>query len=142
MNDTAVKNIAEDSALSAGVIGVDEVIAAIVDARNNAKHNGIENATFVAKDAGEFMNELAQRRESIDILFMDPPRAGASEEFLNATVHLRPKRIVYISCNPKTQLRDAAILQHGGYALKTIQPVDMFPHTDHVENILVLDLVS
>lgn len=142
VNDTAVKNIAEDSALSAGVIGVDEVIAAIVDARNNAKHNGIENATFVAKDAGEFMNELAQRRESIDILFMDPPRAGASEEFLNATVHLRPKRIVYISCNPKTQLRDAAILQHGGYALKTIQPVDMFPHTDHVENILVLDLVS
>lgn len=124
---------------AAGVIGVDKVAAAIVDARNNAKHNGIENATFVAQDASEFMDERARQGESIDVLFMDPPRAGASEEFLKATLHLQPKRIVYISCNPKTQVRDVAILQRGGYILKTIQPVDMFPHTDHIENIVMLD---
>lgn len=127
---------------AASVIGVDKVAAAIVDARNNAKHNGIENATFVAGDASEFMNERAQRGEAIDVLFMDPPRAGASEEFLKATVHLQPKRIVYISCNPKTQVRDVAMLQRGGYALKTIQPVDMFPHTDHIENIVMLNHAS
>ena len=73
------------------------------------------------------------------MLFMDPPRAGASEEFLKATLHLQPKRIVYISCNPKTQVRDVAILQRGCYILKTIQPVDMFPHTDHIENIVMFD---
>lgn len=137
--DVREKDPANKSAMITGVTGVDKVAAAIVDARNNAKHNGIENATFIAQDAGEFMIELAQRGESIDVLFMDPPRAGASEEFLKATVHLRPKRIVYISCNPKTQVRDVAIVQRGGYVLKTIQPVDMFPHTDHVENIVVLD---
>jgi 23S rRNA (uracil1939-C5)-methyltransferase len=140
--DANADDLARNDTASTGVIGVDKVPAAIVDARNNAKHNGIENATFVAQDAGEFMNELAQREESIDVLFMDPPRAGASEEFLEATMHLRPKRIVYISCNPKTQVRDVAILQGSGYALKTVQPVDMFPHTDHIENIIVLDSVQ
>ncbi len=138
-HDVDASDPAKQSTIAAGVIGVDKVAAAIVDARNNAKHNGIDNATFVAQDAGEFMNELAQREGSIDVLFMDPPRAGASEEFLEATVHLQPKRIVYISCNPKTQVRDVAALQRGGYSLKTIQPVDMFPHTDHIENIVVLD---
>lgn len=139
--DTDASDLAKQSVIAPAVIGVDKVAAAIVDARNNAKHNGIENATFVAQDASEFMNELAQREGSIDVLFMDPPRAGASEEFLEATVRLRPKRIVYISCNPKTQVRDVASLQRGGYCLKTIQPVDMFPHTDHIENIVVLDHV-
>lgn len=125
-----------DSAL---VIGVDKVAEAIVDARNNAKHNGITNASFVAQDAGAFMNEMAARSEQLDILFMDPPRAGASEEFLRATVHLSPKRIVYISCNPKTQVRDTGFLQREGYKLKTLQPVDMFPHTNHTECIAVLE---
>ena len=122
-----------------GVIGVDKVAEAIVDARNNAKHNGITNATFVTADAGEFMVELAERGEHIDVLFMDPPRAGASEEFLRATAKLHPNCIVYISCNPKTQVRDIAILQKHGYRVSAIQPVDMFPHTDHVECITVLE---
>ena len=81
----------------ASVIGVDKVAAAIVDARNNAKHNGIENASFIAEDAGVFMNEMAGRGEALDMLFMDPPRSGASLEFLQATVRLHPRRIVYIS---------------------------------------------
>lgn len=123
---------------SAGVVGVDKVAEAITDARNNAKHNGIENASFIAQDAGEFMDVLAQRDEKIDVLFMDPPRAGASAEFLRATARLQPKRIVYISCNPKTQVRDVKVLQDAGYRLEAVQPVDMFPHTDHIENIAVL----
>ena len=122
----------------ASVIGVDKVESAIVDARNNAKHNGIENASFIAEDAGVFMNEMAGRGEALDVLFMDPPRSGASLEFLQATARLRPCRIVYISCNPKTQARDVAFLREQGYRLEAIQPVDMFPHTTHIENICAL----
>lgn len=126
---------AKDGAL---VVGVDKVESAIVDARNNAKHNGIENASFIAEDAGVFMNEMAGRDEALDVLFMDPPRSGASLEFLQATAHLHPRRIVYISCNPKTQARDVAYLRERGYRLEAIQPVDMFPHTTHIENICAL----
>lgn len=122
----------------AGVTGVDKVAAAIVDARNNAKHNGIDNARFVAEDAGEFMSAEAARGEHYDVVFMDPPRAGASESFLAALARLAPERIVYISCNPKTQVRDCSFLLEHGYELAVVQPVDMFPHTDHIENITVL----
>lgn len=123
---------------AAVVLGVDKITEAIADARNNAKHNGISNASFFAEDAGVFMEGMTQRGESIDVLFMDPPRAGASEEFLRSTMHLQPKRIVYISCNPKTQVRDVGILQKHGYTLKTLQPVDMFPHTNHIETIALM----
>lgn len=126
----------------ASVIGVDKVAAAIVDARNNAKHNGIENASFIAEDAGVFMNEMEGRGEALDVLFMDPPRSGASLEFLQATARLHPRRIVYISCNPKTQARDVAYLREQGYRLEAIQPVDMFPHTTHIENICALAAVD
>lgn len=122
----------------ASVVGVDKVASAIVDARNNAKHNGIENASFIAEDAGAFMNEMAGRDEGLDVLFMDPPRSGVSLEFLQATARLHPRRIVYISCNPKTQARDVAFLREQGYQLEAIQPVDMFPHTTHIENICAL----
>ncbi len=67
---------------------------------------------------------------------MDPPRAGSTPEFLEAACALAPERIVYISCNPQTQARDARILLDGGYRIERIQPVDMFPHTDHIENII------
>lgn len=126
---------AKDGAL---VVGVDKVESAIVDARNNAKHNGIENASFIAEDAGVFMNEMAGRDEALDVLFMDPPRSGASLEFLQATAHLHPRRIVYISCNPKTQARDVVYLRERGYRLEAIQPVDMFPHTTHIETVCLL----
>ena len=132
----AVDNASATSANA--VIGVDKVAEAIVDARNNAKHNGIANASFVAKDAGEFMEEMAERGERLDVLFMDPPRAGAREEFLRATARLCPERIVYLSSNPKTQVRDVEMLQEQGYCLEVLQPVDMFPHTDHIECIAVL----
>lgn len=125
---------------AARVIGVDNISSAIKDAHNNARHNGIENAAFVTDDAGNYMKRLAQEKQAIDVLLMDPPRAGASEAFLEATCTLKPRRIVYISCNPKTQQRDVAYLLKHQYRLMRVQPVDMFPHTKHTENICLLEL--
>ena len=122
----------------AQVIGVDSVESAIHDARENARHNGIGNARFAAADAGGFMRELAAAGRRADVVFMDPPRAGSSEEFLDALVALAPSRVVYISCNPETQVRDLRRLVSRGYGLRVVQPVDMFPHTDHVETVCLL----
>lgn len=121
---------------AARVIGVDNVASAIKDARENARHNGIENATFTAADAGEFMVDCAKQHETIDTVLMDPPRAGASEKFLRSLCTLNPHRVVYISCNPTTQARDVSFLVQQGYHLDELQPVDMFPHTHHVETIV------
>ena len=123
---------------AARMIGVDSVESAIRDARENARHNGADNATFVAADAGAFMRDCAQAGDKVDVVFMDPPRAGSTEVFLDALVKLGPDRVVYISCNPETQVRDVQHLVAKGYALKTVQPVDMFPHTDHVETVALL----
>lgn len=127
---------------AAQVIGVDTVASAVRDARENAKHNGVENAQFVVGDAGAFMRERAAAGEAVDVLLMDPPRAGASEEFLAAAVALAPRRIVYISCNPDTQVRDLAFLRQHGYEARAVQPVDMFPHTDHIEMIALVERVE
>ena len=121
------------------VIGVDTVASAVRDARENAKHNGVENAQFVVGDAGSFMRERAAANEAVDVLLMDPPRAGSSEEFLAAAATLAPRRIVYISCNPETQVRDLLFLREHGYAVSVVQPVDMFPHTDHIETIALVE---
>lgn len=130
--------VAAASADNVQVIGVDKVESAIRDARQNAAHNGIENALFIAADAGAYMRERAEAGAHLDVLLMDPPRAGASAEFLDATLALAPARIVYISCNPETQVRDVERLRRGGYALERVRPVDMFPHTDHVETVAAL----
>lgn len=124
---------------AAQVVGVDSVAAAIRDARENARHNGVENARFVADDAGTFMREAAAGGEQADVVLMDPPRAGASEEFLEALAVLAPQRIVYISCDPETQARDIRLLERQGYRLRIVQPVDMFPHTDHIETIALIE---
>ena len=122
----------------ARVVGVDKVESAIRDARQNAAHNGIENAIFVVADAGSYLRSCASEGQRFDVLLMDPPRAGATEEFLRAAAESGVGRIVYISCNPHTQVRDVAFLQQLGYHLGRIQPVDMFPHTDHVETVVLL----
>lgn len=122
----------------AQVVGVDNVESAIRDARLNAKHNGIQNAEFAAEDAGAYLKRLAAEGAHLDVLMMDPPRAGASEEFLHAAMALAPERIVYISCNPATQARDVRILRDAGYRPTHIRPVDMFPHTDHVECVALM----
>ena len=85
------------------------------------------------------MRGLAEAGESVDVVLMDPPRAGSTEQFLDALVALAPKRVVYVSCNPETQLRDLRYLtQNAPYRVQAIQPVDMFPHTDHVETVALL----
>lgn len=123
------------------VIGVDSVSSAIHDAVENAKHNGLQNAQFVTEDAGEFLTHFTpQEADSNLVLLMDPPRAGSTPEFLTAAAFLRPSRIVYISCNPHTQLRDVSFLIQKGYSVQAIQPIDMFPHTNHIENIILLAL--
>lgn len=124
------------------VIGVDSVESAIRDARQNARHNGIENAQFVAADAGAFMRQLAADGEHADVVLMDPPRAGSSVEFIDALAELAPSRVVYISCNPETQVRDCRLLRDRGYRVKAVQAVDMFPHTDHVECVVLMSKVK
>ena len=121
------------------VLGVESNRAAVQDAIRNAKRNGIANARFVAEDAGRFMQKLAQSDEiGPDVVFMDPPRAGSDHAFLSSLLQLAPKRVVYISCNPETQARDLKELVSGGYRVETIQPVDLFPYTKHVETVVSL----
>ena len=118
------------------VLGVELNKAAISDAVVNAKLNNITNADFINADAAQFMSEAAGHEEKFDVVFADPPRAGCSRVFLENLIKLAPKRVVYISCNPETLARDMYILIKGGYKAEMIQPVDMFPHTRHVETVV------
>ena len=120
------------------VIGAEVNADAVKDAITNAKLNGAENIRFYCADAGEFMVEMAQNGEKADVVFMDPPRAGSDLPFLTSLVKLAPEKIIYISCNPETQARDLAYLAKHGYKVRKIQPVDMFPHTAHVETVVQL----
>ena len=121
------------------VIGTEVNKDAVKDAIVNAKLNNIKNTRFFALDAGEFMQNLASDGEKIDVLFTDPPRAGCSREFLDAAVALSPEKIVYISCNIDTQSRDVHYLVKHGYKVNACRPFDMFPHTRHIENIVLLN---
>ena len=120
------------------VIGVELNADAVRDAKQNAKLNGADNARFFCADAGKFMTEAAKAGDKVDVVFMDPPRAGSDLPFLKSVAALAPKRIVYISCNVETQARDLAFLCKNGYRVEKMQPVDMFPHTNHVETVCCL----
>lgn len=120
------------------VAGVELNADAVRDAIANAKCNGVKNCWFTCADAGRFMTEMAAQGENCDVVFMDPPRAGSDRAFLSALLHMAPKRVVYVSCNPETLARDVAVLVDGGYRVKRVQPVDMFPHTEHVECVVLL----
>ena len=131
-------------ALDAGraikLLGVERNPAGIADAARNAEVNGLsDHARFVAQDATAYMRRAAEHGERVDVLAMDPPRAGSTPEFLAAAASLAPRRIVYISCNPITQERDLGQLADAGYRLIRLTPVDMFPHTEHVETVAVLE---
>jgi 23S rRNA (uracil1939-C5)-methyltransferase len=117
------------------VIGVEINEKAVQDARKNASANHLANTTFAAMDAAEFIHHLG---EIPDVVFMDPPRSGLSENFLRTLGKLQTERIVYISCNPETQARDTRILRKYGYRIRTLVPVDLFPFTRHVESIAYL----
>lgn len=128
------------AAKSAGqVVGVEVNGDAVRDARVNAKHNNITNVHFIEADAGRYMVELAKEGQPIDVVFMDPPRAGSDLPFLNSLIALAPKKVVYISCKPETQARDLRVLTKNGYRVTYIQPFDMFPHTQHIECVVCLE---
>lgn len=120
------------------VLGVEVNPDAVRDAIQNAKENGAKNAWFTCGDAGDFLEEAALNGERWDVVFLDPPRAGASREFLTALCACAPKRVVYISCDPETLARDLGFLQANHYRIEAIQPVDMFPHTQHIECVVKL----
>ena len=122
----------------ASVVGVEINKDAVRDAIINAKTNGIRNIWFTCGDAGEFMSSMAEKKEHCSVVFMDPPRTGSDEKFLSSLIKLKPDRVVYVSCGPDTLARDLRILTAGGYAVRKIQPVDMFPHTEHVETVCLL----
>ena len=119
------------------VIGVEIINQAVRDALRNAKHNGISNIEFYAADVSDFIDQMASQQKDIDVLFMDPPRKGADERFLKSVLTLKPKRIVYVSCEPETLARDIKILS-SVYQIASIQPVDMFPQTHHVESVVLM----
>lgn len=120
------------------VIGIELNAEAVRDANANAKRNHMDNIRFVQGDAGKFMEGMADREEQADVVFMDPPRSGSSEEFLKSLLILKPKKIVYISCNPETQARDLKTLCKKDYRVEAIQPVDLFPFTKHCETVVLL----
>lgn len=121
------------------VIGVELNADAVRDAIVNAKANNLKNIRFFKGDAGEFMYEAANEKEKPDVVFMDPPRAGSDKKFLSSLIKMSPKTVVYISCNPETMARDLEYLsQNSDYKVQKIQPVDMFPHTAHVETVVQL----
>ena len=122
------------------VIGIEYVPEAIEDAKVNAEINGIDNTLFFAGDmkdmlTQEFINEYGRP----DVIITDPPRAGMQQDVVDVILFAEPKRIVYVSCNPATQARDLQLLDVK-YKVKAVQPVDMFPHTHHVENVVLLEL--
>ena len=120
------------------VIGVELNKDAVKDAIKNAKINEVKNITFYNNDAGVFMTQYANNGGKADVVFMDPPRSGSTEEFMQHMVNLAPKRVVYVSCNPQTLARDLKFLVKKGYEVERISPVDMFPHTGHVEVVVLL----
>ena len=120
------------------LIGVELNADAVRDAKENARLNNVRNAKFFCDDAGRFMVKMAREGLPLDVLMMDPPRSGSDERFLSSVLTLKPKTIVYVSCNPETLARDAKFLvKDGAYQAVRAVPVDMFPNTEHVETVML-----
>ena len=134
------------------VIGIESVKGAVLDANRNATINGIVNARYVCGKAEEELPKMVDPKSELkdeslrvthaDVIILDPPRAGSDTAFLSCALTLAPRRIVYVSCNPETLARDLNFLTKRGYRAEKIQPVDMFPHTDHVECVVRLDKMN
>ncbi len=122
------------------VIGIEYVPEAIEDAKVNSEINGIDNTLFYAGDMKDILTEeFIAKHGRPDVIITDPPRAGMHEDVVNTILQARPKRIVYVSCNPATQARDLALMD-AQYKVAAVRPVDMFPHTPHVENVVLLEV--
>lgn len=121
------------------VVGVELNKDAVKDAVTNARANDMKNIRFYQGDAGEFMEAVADENEKPEVVFMDPPRAGSDERFLSSLIKMSPEKVVYISCNPETMARDLKYLcENSSYKIQKIQPVDMFPHTAHIETVAMI----
>lgn len=124
------------------VIGVELNKDAVKDAKLNKTFNKVDNIKFIQGDATEFMVEAAKQKVGVDVIIMDPPRSGSTETFIKAAVSLKPQEIVYVSCNPHTQVRDLKLFRKLGYDFKDVYPYDMFPFTSHIETIALLSRVN
>lgn len=122
------------------VIGVELNKQAIKDANINARINNIKNIEFIADDATNFMTHMAKERRSCDVVLMDPPRDGSTKQFINAIKYMGAKKVVYVSCDPRTLKRDLYYFFDNDYVLKSIDAVDMFSRTQHMESIAILEL--
>ena len=121
------------------VLGVELNKDAIKDAITNAKRNEVKNIRFINDDAGKYMVSMAEKKETVDVVIMDPPRSGSDEAFLTSVVKLAPKKVVYVSCNPETLARDLKFLTKKGYQVTEATPYDMFPMTAHTECVVCLE---
>jgi 23S rRNA (uracil1939-C5)-methyltransferase len=120
------------------VVGIEYVPEAIRDAKINSANNGITNTLFFAGDMKDILNnEFIEQNGRPDVIITDPPRAGMDEKVVQVILSAAPQRIVYVSCNPATQARDLQLMA-GQYRVMEVHPVDMFPHTHHVENVVLL----
>ncbi|MEL7648154.1 MAG: 23S rRNA (uracil(1939)-C(5))-methyltransferase RlmD [Sedimentibacter sp.] len=120
------------------VYGVEIVEQSIINAKENAQRNNIKNAEFYAGKAEVVLPKLYKKNIKADVVIVDPPRKGCEKEVIDTIKSMQPQRVVYVSCNPSTLARDVKLLEEGGYKLKKIQPVDMFPWTHHVETVCLL----
>jgi 23S rRNA (uracil1939-C5)-methyltransferase len=121
------------------VIGIEYVEEAIEDAKENSRNNNIANTSFFAGDIRKILTaEFIREHGRPDVIITDPPRAGMHDDVLRVMLAAEPKRIVYVSCNPATQARDLGLLDTK-YKVTAVQPVDMFPHTHHVENVVLME---
>ena len=120
------------------VIGVEVIDAAIVDAKENAKRNGIENAEFFCADAGQAALRLSEEGTRPDVIVVDPPRKGLSADVIEAIDAMSPKKVVYVSCDPATLARDVKLLTEKGYSLTHAEAVDLFPRCSHIESIVCM----
>ncbi len=123
------------------VIGVESIGEAVENARRNARMNGASNCDFIHGPAEEVLPGLVSEKVKFDVAVTDPPRAGMQKKSFRSLMELKPRRIIYVSCNPQSMAKDLRKLSGGGYRIMKVQPVDMFPHTSHVENIVEAELL-
>ena len=124
------------------VVGVEANPHAVSDARYNARKNKIKNIEFVHMDATRFMKDARRYKQHFDVIILDPPRAGTTQTFISSACALKPKKVLYISCDPKTLMRDLNGFRKEGYAIHQMQCVDMFPYTQHVETVVLMSRVE
>jgi 23S rRNA (uracil-5-)-methyltransferase RumA len=136
-----IGQILASRSVNAKIIGVDIIASAIKDAVKNAKRNKIDGLQFYAADVGKFLNEHPEYKNKIRTIILDPSRAGISPKTLLKIIAINADRIVYVSCNPATQARDTEEMMKHGYQIKKISLVDQFPHTSHIETVVLFEKI-